>query len=124
MFLLIEFYFSYKKIRLCFVGVHICLLVGYMVFLETLKFYDRMKYSIFFILFIFRVNLLCCQPNLKDYTCFTPERRQVLRAMGEFFDQTIRENFSAETDTLSYKYFGNTLARYTGVNGIDRKSVV
>ena len=77
-----------------------------------------MKYYFFTILFVFQTNFLCCQSSLEDYTYFTSERRQVLHEMGKFFDQTIRENFPAETDTLSYKYFSNTLARYTGVNGI------
>ena len=40
------------------------------------------KYYFFIILFIFQINLLCCQSSLKDYSYFTPERKQVLRMMG------------------------------------------
>lgn len=57
------------------------------------------------ILLLLHANSLYCYSSLKDYAYFTVERRQVLRAMGEFFDQTIRENFPAITDTLSYKCF-------------------
>ena len=56
-------------------------------------------------IFVFYVGLCSSQPYIDDYTKFTPERRLVLNKMGEFFDQTIRKNFPAEIDTVSYKNF-------------------
>lgn len=60
---------------------------------------------------------LSAQLPLGDYKYFTPERRIVLAKMGDFFDETVRNNFPAETDTLSYKYFGKCFARQDGDNG-------
>jgi hypothetical protein len=36
---------------------------------------------------------------------FTPERQLLLEKMAVFFDETVRENFPAEVDTLSYEKF-------------------
>ena len=40
--------------------------------------------TVFFYIFIFRVGILYCQSSI-DYCQFTPDRRQVLSKMGEFF---------------------------------------
>jgi hypothetical protein len=48
----------------------------------------------------------CQKESISDkYANFTIERKLVLEKMGEFFDKTIRANFPAETDTMSYKAF-------------------
>jgi len=60
---------------------------------------------IFFSVFIFCLGLCYSQIYLDDYSQFTPERHLVLNKMGEFFDETIRENFPAEIDTVSYINF-------------------
>ena len=60
---------------------------------------------LFFSILVFYVGLLYSQTTLDDYNHFTPERQHVLSKMGEFFDETIRKNFPAETDTLSYYNF-------------------
>jgi len=54
--------------------------------------------------------LLYSQTTLDDYNHFTPERRQVLSKMGEFFDETIRKSFPAEIDTLSYLKYVDCIA--------------
>ena len=66
--------------------------------------------NIFLSIFILHVGLLYSQSYLDNYRQFTPERRQVLSKMGEFFDETIRKNFPAETDTLSYLKFNKCVA--------------
>lgn len=71
-----------------------------------------MKTVIFNIL-ILHVGLLYSQSIINDYNHFTPERRQVLSEMGAFFDETIRKNFPAETDSLSYLNFAMCTA-HTG----------
>jgi len=71
---------------------------------------------ILFCVFIYFVGLCYSQTYLDDYSQFTPERRLVLNKMGEFFDETIRKNFSAEIDTLSYKNFTVCLWQ-TGTEG-------
>ena len=70
----------------------------------------------FFQFFIFYVGFCYCQSQTRDYNCFTPERRQVLNKMGEFFDETIRKNFPAKIDTMSYYYFHNCFWQ-TGAEG-------
>ena len=61
-------------------------------------------------IFIFHVGILLSQSSLDDYRQFTSERRQVLSKMGEFFDETIRNNFPDEADTLSYIKFSKCVA--------------
>jgi len=61
--------------------------------------------TIFISIIFLHVSLLYGQSSLDDYKLFTPERRLVLSKMGEFFDDTVRKNFPAEVDTLSYLYF-------------------
>jgi hypothetical protein len=71
---------------------------------------------------------LTAQPVEGKYANFTPERQIVLEKMGKFFDETIRENFPAETDTLSYKAFFrciflNADYEYQYILPIDRKKL-
>jgi len=61
--------------------------------------------TILFSFLILWSGLLYSQTNIDYYNHFTPERQQVLSMMGEFFDETIRKNFPATVDTLSYKKF-------------------
>ncbi|MDR1130561.1 MAG: hypothetical protein LBK96_06230 [Prevotellaceae bacterium] len=42
-------------------------------------------------------------PILANYTDFTPERQSTLEKMGDFFEETVLDNFPAETDTASLK---------------------
>ena len=58
-----------------------------------------MKYLIISFLLFFQIKLGYGQSSLEDYEYFTPERRLVLKKMGEFFDRAIREDFRASTDT-------------------------
>ena len=60
---------------------------------------------IIFSVCIYYGNLCYSQTYLDDYSQFSPERRLVLSKMGKFFDETIRKNFPAEKDTLSYINF-------------------
>lgn len=75
----------------------------------------KMK-PIFFIILFFYIGLLNGQTYPNDYNQFTPERRIVLNKMGEFFIKTIRENFPAESDELSYINFHNCFWQ-TGSDG-------
>jgi hypothetical protein len=66
------------------------------------------------------------QSLLDKYVDFTPERQSVLEKMGEFFNETIRENFPAKTDSSSYKAFFYCIFNNTGYESqnilqIDRK---
>ena len=60
---------------------------------------------LFLSVFISFVDLIYSQSPLDEYKNFTPERRQILSKMGDFFDETVRKNFPAETDTISYLFF-------------------
>lgn len=76
-----------------------------------------MKHIIFILLFFLTALQFVFGQPLSKFTHFTPECRQVLSKMGEFFDQTIRKNFPAEVDSLSYKYFADCFVQ-SGSNGM------
>lgn len=81
-------------------------------------FLSMVKMKIVFIdILILHIGLLYGQSLFADYTHFTPERRQILSKMGEFFDETIRKNFPAKTDTISYLNFGRCILQ-SSKNGI------
>jgi hypothetical protein len=56
-------------------------------------------------LLMFFCTELPAQSILDKYANFTPERQNILEKMGVFFDEIVRENFPAKTDTSSYKAF-------------------
>ncbi|MDR1897370.1 MAG: hypothetical protein LBR10_11330 [Prevotellaceae bacterium] len=53
-----------------------------------------------------------------DYANFTLERQLALEKMGDFFDQTIRENFPTKADTSSYRAFFHCVLYNGGVSEI------
>jgi hypothetical protein len=57
-------------------------------------------------------------PILTGYTNFTPERQSALEKMGDFFEETVLDNFPAETDTASYEAFLKCLIHNGGLTDI------
>ena len=74
----------------------------------------KMRYSFLFF-FVFHIGLLYSQSLCDDFNHFTPERSLVLYKMAEFFDETIRKSFPAESDTLSYLHFAKCFFEQTKV---------
>ena len=66
--------------------------------------------TILFSVLILWCGLLYSQTTIDYYNHFTPKRQQVLSQMGAFFDETIRSNFPADTDTMSYWMFYECIA--------------
>jgi len=77
--------------------------------IKTLKSVLKLR-LILFTVSIFYLGLCYSQTYLDDYSQFTTERRLVLNKISEFFDETIRKNFPAEIDTLSYLKFMKCIA--------------
>jgi hypothetical protein len=71
-----------------------------------------------FCVLIFFYTEVIAQSILSNYANFTHDRQTILEKMGEFFDQTVRENFPAKTDSLSYKAFYNCINNSDGISTV------
>jgi hypothetical protein len=71
---------------------------------------------IIYILAFFYVSLLYGQSSSDQYGYFTPERQSILVQMGRLFERTVRENFPAGTDSLSYMHFFECIRQNMSMN--------
>ncbi|MDR2424847.1 MAG: hypothetical protein LBD59_09020 [Prevotellaceae bacterium] len=67
--------------------------------------------------------------SISNDLALTPAQQSVLKKMGAFFDKTVKENFPAKNDTLSYKAFLHCLLIDCGIHEaqyilqVDRKKL-